>query len=394
MALSLSFERLWPLPQSVPIAVVMSVVVAVLCRLLLRHKKGAMKKTVLPSPRKTLVRRLSLSELACLPYPPDLFPGARDVDTPYGIMRVYEWGPADGRKVVFIHGDTTPCPMFASIAQGLVDRGCRVMLFDLWGRGYSDTPLDYPHDARLFSLQILFAVASSPIHWTGPNTFALIGFSLGGSIAMSFAGTFPDMVDSIVQLGPAGLIRNLPDSYKSIFIRHPWLAPSSDFMRKLVGRVIGVRTGTRETPAPERTAMGKSGDEPRHVDYNQLDLAAIVQWQYDHHQGFIHSFTNTIRHGPQTGQAFAWQKPCDVIKGKARTNSKLFSDPYSRVLVFLGNEDDVVVRQETVEDLTEVLGASRLSFRYMPGGHGFPYPNSKKIVDHVAGFWRLGYPQR
>ena len=44
-------------------------------------------------------------------------------------MRVYERGPDDGRKVVFVHGDATPCPVFSKIAEGLVRKGCRVILF-------------------------------------------------------------------------------------------------------------------------------------------------------------------------------------------------------------------------------------------------------------------------
>jgi hypothetical protein len=44
-------------------------------------------------------------------------------------MRVYEWGPEDGRKVVFVHGISTPCVSLGSIAHGLVKKGCRVMLF-------------------------------------------------------------------------------------------------------------------------------------------------------------------------------------------------------------------------------------------------------------------------
>lgn len=49
--------------------------------------------------------------------------------TPYGTMRVYEWGPEEGKKVVVIHGDTTPAPMLGPIAEVLVKRGCRVILF-------------------------------------------------------------------------------------------------------------------------------------------------------------------------------------------------------------------------------------------------------------------------
>lgn len=62
-------------------------------------------------------------------YPPDAMPGVHDVETIYGFMRVYEWGPADGDKVLFVHGDATPSLIFSKIAQGLVDAGYRVMLF-------------------------------------------------------------------------------------------------------------------------------------------------------------------------------------------------------------------------------------------------------------------------
>ena len=86
-------------------------------------------RRVIPSPRETLLPQLNDDEVNALAYPPTMFPGARDVDTPYGKMRVYEWGPEDGKKVVLIHGDATPSPLFAPIAKALVDRGYRVMLF-------------------------------------------------------------------------------------------------------------------------------------------------------------------------------------------------------------------------------------------------------------------------
>lgn len=81
------------------------------------------------SPRATLVPFISAEEAATMAYPPDALPGARDVETFYGSMRVYEWGPADGEKVLFVHGDATPSLVFSKIAQGLVDAGYRVMLF-------------------------------------------------------------------------------------------------------------------------------------------------------------------------------------------------------------------------------------------------------------------------
>lgn len=47
----------------------------------------------------------------------------------YGSIRVYEFGPEDGEKVLLVHGISTPCITLSHIAHGLVARGCRVMLF-------------------------------------------------------------------------------------------------------------------------------------------------------------------------------------------------------------------------------------------------------------------------
>lgn len=109
--------------------------------LALRLARQAPPRT-LPSPRDTLLPKISPTEAADLPYPPDILPGARDVATPYGVMRVYEWGPKDGDKVLFIHGDTTPAPMLGPIAHDLANRGCRVMMFGMSirpGSTYSQT---------------------------------------------------------------------------------------------------------------------------------------------------------------------------------------------------------------------------------------------------------------
>jgi hypothetical protein len=82
-----------------------------------------------PSPLKSLLPSLSLEESQRLPYPPDYFPGARDVETPYGSVRVYEFGPETGKRVLFVHGISTPCISLGGLADALVKKGCRVMLF-------------------------------------------------------------------------------------------------------------------------------------------------------------------------------------------------------------------------------------------------------------------------
>ena len=84
---------------------------------------------ILLSPRDTTLPALSAEEVERLPYPPDALAGARDVDSPYGSTRVYEWGPHDGEKVLLVHGISTPSIALTDLANKLVEKGCRVMLF-------------------------------------------------------------------------------------------------------------------------------------------------------------------------------------------------------------------------------------------------------------------------
>jgi hypothetical protein len=85
--------------------------------------------TVIPSPVQSKLPQLSEEEVQQLPYPPDALPGARDVQSPYGSVRVYEWGPEEGDKILLIHGISTPGIAMADLAHKLVRRGCRVMMF-------------------------------------------------------------------------------------------------------------------------------------------------------------------------------------------------------------------------------------------------------------------------
>src|SRR4051794_13703647 len=89
-----------------------SVAAATSIVLVLKASSGPGKKqqkNMIPSPRTTLLPKISASEAKSLPYPPDVLPGSRWVESPYGAIRVYEWGPEDGRKVLLVHGISTPC---------------------------------------------------------------------------------------------------------------------------------------------------------------------------------------------------------------------------------------------------------------------------------------------
>jgi len=129
------------------------------------------------------------------------------------------------------------------------------------------------------------------------------------------------------------------------------------------------------------------------VEKQNLDVAEIVQWQFDHHKGFCHSFVNTIRYGPITNQESDWRKVCDLIKDKEPPSDKLHADSKlrnSKLLVIFGEYDDLVVADDVLTDLEKMLGGyEHLDYKIVPGGHGFPVPNCDEVVGHICKFWHM-----
>lgn len=216
------------------------------------------------------------------------------------------------------------------------------------------------------------------------NGFSIVAFSLGGPISLAFAGAFPESIRSLALLGPAGLIRTLPDGYEDELMHQPELAPSQEALREKVRQILEV--------APSGPALDIQLDEKRVIPpetgpsrvEKTFDMGGILQWQFDHHQGHVHSFQDTVRYGPLRNREDLWGKVCDIIAGRTRPDSALHN---SKLLVFFGRDDGVVVGTETTEDILKLLPPGHLQVEYLPGGHGFPYPNSEKITQTILSFW-------
>lgn len=244
--------------------------------------------------------------------------------------------------------------------------------------------MDCRLDVRFYASQVLLAATSSPLSWVGNgNSFSIVGFSLGGAISLAFAGAFPTSIRSVILLGPAGLLRRCPNGYENDTARESGIPPSPEGLREIVRRITEV--------APTGPALAIREDHKRAVPLatgplaveRTFDLGDVLQWQFDHHQGYIHSIHNTIMYGPVQNRQDLWAGVCDIIAGRTRPNSALHD---SKLLLFLGREDDIVVPEETVEDILKLLPAAHLQVEYLPGGHGFPYPNSEKIGQTILSF--------
>ncbi|KAJ4414175.1 hypothetical protein N0V82_008077 [Gnomoniopsis sp. IMI 355080] len=369
--------------------------IATLNHVMLTRLFAPKRPSILPSPLKTLPR----AQLSSLVYPPDFFPGARDVTTPYGSIRCYEFGPETGRKVLLVHGISTSCMTLTHIARGLVARGCRVLLFDLFGRGYSDGVGDLPYDERLFVSQALCVLASSPLPWTGSEGFDVLGYSLGGGIAVHFATTFPDMVRSVVLLAPAGMIREenfglaarlvfrsgwVPEGLLEIISRWRLKRPIADAARrKSPSRANGGATAAAivsKLPGDktvDATVTSEIVDEVVAAAPNELQKSVFkfVNWQVEHHVGFVSAFMSTLRYAPMLGQHVAWAKLADR---KPRT-----------VCLIFGEGDEIVNEEDYREDVLALMGGEDhvVWAKSVGGRHDFPMVHPEETLNRIFDFW-------
>ncbi|MDB4894470.1 MAG: ydjP [Firmicutes bacterium] len=102
-----------------------------------------------------------------------------------------DWGRPGGQPVLLIHGIQGCAAIWAEVAEGLAGRGFRVVAYDLRGHGRSGRSDDYQMAAHVRD-------AAAVIEQLGLAPVAVVGHSLGGSIAWEAAADRPDLVARLV----------------------------------------------------------------------------------------------------------------------------------------------------------------------------------------------------
>ncbi|KZS94229.1 alpha/beta-hydrolase [Sistotremastrum niveocremeum HHB9708] len=143
-----------------------------------------------------------LKERALDIYPEDIHGPGAYAELPLGKVKYWIIGPEDGPPVTLIHGFSIPSLVFKDVAKHLVSQGFRVLLYDLYGRGYSDAP-DTTYDGTLYITQV--ALLLQHVGWE--KTY-VAGLSMGGGITGAFAATFPNLVNGkIAVIASAGAMQ-------------------------------------------------------------------------------------------------------------------------------------------------------------------------------------------
>ena len=108
-------------------------------------------------------------------------------------------GPVNAQVVVLVHGFSAPYFIWEPTFKALAQAGFRVLRYDLYGRGFSDRPrLRYNID--LFRRQLLQLLDALNLN----QPLALVAFSMGAPIALSFIDKYPMRAHKLALIGPAG----------------------------------------------------------------------------------------------------------------------------------------------------------------------------------------------
>ncbi|KAF9076158.1 Alpha/Beta hydrolase protein [Rhodocollybia butyracea] len=222
-------------------------------------------------------------------YPEDFFKGGNYFNAPNGKTRYFLLGPETGKKIVLINGLSIPSIIWQNVSASLVTRGYRVLLYDLYGRGYSDIP-QTKYDRNLYVTQL--ALLMQHVNW---DRAILAGVSMGGSIASAFTASFPDLVeDRVIIIASTGLIltSDLSRTTKIMSLPLVQALTSSFIARKFLQHL---------TDSSNQTAPADSMQE-------------IVRLQSAHLPGFNAAISSSLRAGPIRGEFSSFSS--DVWSGR------------------------------------------------------------------------------
>ena len=186
--------------------------------------------------------------------------------------RWYEPEISNNEIVVLVHGFSTPHFVWDGMKEFLVDAGYKVLVYDHFGRGFSERPsVVYDQDLYVESLKGLldYQNISQSIH--------LVGYSMGGPVVGYFTQQYPDSVKSISFIAPAGFMKE--DSVSRIAV----MPVVGDWFWQVFGKWLYFREVRNEATSSDNSVA---------LPQSEFVKKYSVQMKY---KGLIEALLSTVR---------------------------------------------------------------------------------------------------
>ena len=259
------------------------------------------------------------------------------------VFHYAEWGAPAAPAVVMLHGITGHARSWDDEAAALAGR-YRVLALDQRGHGDSAPAPDGDYSTEAFASDLgafLDALGLSRVH--------VVGLSLGGRVAIAYAGRHPDRVERlvVVDIGPD-------------------IAPEG---RARVGRMMAA-TPERFTSVEQVVAYARAAN-PRYAEAALRHRIAHAVRQ--HGDGFAWKYDRELREQVRSGR---WRDPIDLWP--------LWSAITCPTLIVRGVESDVL-SAEIAKRMLETLPHARL-VEVENAGHTVPGDQPEAFLQIVRDF--------
>ncbi|WP_187429321.1 hypothetical protein ROLI_039850 [Roseobacter fucihabitans] len=253
----------------------------------------------------------------------------------------YQWyGPDNGPVAVCVHGLTTPSFVWRGLANGLALMGYRVLVYDLYGRGFSDR-VRGAQDRAYFMQQLADLLADQGLE----DDITLVGYSMGGAIAAIFAASQPDRIRHLILLAPAGMAP-VATGFLTFAARTP---------------VIGWWLMLSRYPAMLRKSHAAELADPTSVEgIDHLKEAEL------HRRGFFPAVRASLR---------------GLLSEDLSSDHMTLYREKVPVLAIWGTADDVIPL--SCSDRLAEWNSNVQNEVIEGGGHGLPYSHTIQVLDHI-----------
>ncbi|KAI8820315.1 Alpha/Beta hydrolase protein [Chytriomyces cf. hyalinus JEL632] len=273
-----------------------------------------------------------------------------------GETHFYLKGPVEGKRIVLIHGITgtwAAAPEFLTL---LTQKGFRILVYDLYARGYSSSP-GIQYSATDYATQV-----KDLLDHVGWETASVLGYSLGGGIAVAFADLFRERVDDLVLIAPAGLLKDLPVEAKIVLI--PFLGT---ILAYAVGHALLLKN------------ISDSVDPQLKHDPRMKHMMQTARANVKYNPGLLRGFLETLRNGPVRRMEQAYGRVGDTL--------------HDRVLCIWGS-CDTVVEFEALSPVFRKLVPAGTLVELKVATHNVVVETPERVVEPIALFLNRKATQR